>query len=134
MTTTTAAPAHAITREEHDSQGYGDGLDDLWRCTCGESFELNDGVDLFQHGQATAPRPLVWVAVEGGIASAGVAVGSADVVQWDWDNIAETTDPGEIEDAIAEAERLPESDPDRAGILANMRERLDALRSELTRA
>lgn len=72
--------------------------------------------------------PMVWVSVEGGIADSGVAYGDAKIVQWDWDNIRETTDPGEIEDAIEEAEQLPRTHAQKADILANMRKALDALR------
>lgn len=37
--------------EPDDDKGYEDGLDDVYRCTCGETFQANgDVVDAFQHG------------------------------------------------------------------------------------
>jgi hypothetical protein len=37
--------------EEADEQGYNDGLDDSYRCTCGRVFAANgDIVEAFDHG------------------------------------------------------------------------------------
>ena len=42
---------HELTWVEDDPQGYGDGLSDFYRCTCGKTFQANgDVVEAFQHG------------------------------------------------------------------------------------
>lgn len=47
---------HELTYVEDDPQGYGDGLSDFYRCTCGVTFQANgDVLSAFEHGQETAP-------------------------------------------------------------------------------
>ena len=42
---------HELTYVELDDKGYGDGLDDVYVCACGERFQANgDIVDAFEHG------------------------------------------------------------------------------------
>lgn len=42
---------HELTYVEDDPQGYGDGLSDFYRCTCGMTFQANGDVqDAFDHG------------------------------------------------------------------------------------
>ncbi len=45
---------HELTYVEDDPKGYGDGLSDFYRCTCGETFQANgDIIEAFDHGQET---------------------------------------------------------------------------------
>ena len=43
---------HELTfREDEDPKGYEDGLDDVYDCTCGETFQANGDVsEAFDHG------------------------------------------------------------------------------------
>lgn len=42
---------HNLTYIENDEQGYGDGLQDVYRCDCGEKFQANgDIAEAYEHG------------------------------------------------------------------------------------
>lgn len=43
---------HVLTyQEDEDDKGYGDGLDDVYRCACGEAFQANGDIQAaFDHG------------------------------------------------------------------------------------
>ena len=71
-------------------------------------------------------KPMVITWVEGGIGYTAVVRGDVEVLSWDWDVIVDGTKE-EIEAAIAEADRLPDEWPDKAGILQTMREILSNL-------
>ena len=87
---------HELTYVETDD-GYGDGLDDAYRCTCGETFQANGDVEAaFRHGQETASPdgpPLALVHVDGGIAEEWYTVegtGKPQVHILDFDREGET--------------------------------------------
>lgn len=55
---------HELEYVEDDPQGYGDGLSDFYRCTCGDTFQANgDIIEAFEHGlevgraEAREPAP-----------------------------------------------------------------------------
>lgn len=90
---------HELTYvEDADEGGYGDGLDDTYRCTCGETFQANgDIVAAFEHGQETAVAspepPMALVHVDGGIAEEWYVVpgtGKPEVHVLDFDREGET--------------------------------------------
>ena len=42
---------HELMYRETDESGYDDGLDDVYDCTCGETFQANgDIAEAFEHG------------------------------------------------------------------------------------
>lgn len=79
---------HVLTFvEDDDDQGYQDGLEDVYRCTCGATFQANgDIVEAFEHGQETAVAVTV-VAVDGGVAYTATVLGKAETIHIDWDNL-----------------------------------------------
>jgi hypothetical protein len=107
---------HGLTLVERDEKGYGDGLDDVWRCSCGLEFAIRDLAEAFDHGRETAPPPVTLVVVEGGIARTVEVRGKVDVVHVDWDNV-DSGDMGAIVREIEEIERLPDDFADKATML-----------------
>jgi hypothetical protein len=125
---------HELTYVEDEFETAADGLSDFYRCTCGETFQANGDVQAaFAHGRETAPKPFIWVWVEGGIADYGGDIDRAEVVQVDYDN--EGREAYELAYDIQTARRIPDrlaelphDDPrwlDRDGIIKNLTDDLE---------
>lgn len=79
---------HVLTRVAHDEKGYGDGLDDIFVCTCGDEIDANDIEGAFEHGQETAGS-VVLNEVLGGLLTVTTLRGNGvEVINIDWDNLA----------------------------------------------
>lgn len=107
---------HALTfREWDDPKGYGDGLDDVYDCTCGRTFQANgDIVDAFDHGRETAPKPRTPVVLaevsEGMMLTTTVIRGDVEIIDVDWSTFVLDADNDatveEIDAILDQIERL----------------------------